>query len=307
MTWHAARAVLTATLLGIAAPTLAAEAGTKEQAREHFARGAQLYEEGRYAEALAEFEEVNRLAPHPAVFFNLAHCHEKLGELAAALRSYQEYLRLEPGAPDREAVREAISALERHLADAGVQQLLVFSEPAGADVWVDGTPRGKTPFSAELAPGPHALSLRMEGRLTVSRDAALPRNRSLVLEIQLPEEPVPRSGPSLSPTLPAPAATPLPLQLSEGPPARAPGKGRLWTWVAAGTAAAALGAGIAYGISAKSARDSLIRSGALRTQADAQRDYDSAVSRQRTANVFFGVAGAAGAAGVGLFFLEGRF
>ncbi len=297
-----ARSALVAALLGLAASALAAEPGTKEQARRHFEWGAELYAEGRYAEALAEFEEVNRLAPHPAVFFNMAHCHEKLGQLGGALRSYRQYLRLEPAAADREAVLEAISGLERHLADAGVQQLLVFSEPTGANVRVDGTLRGKTPFSVELPPGTHAVSLEMEGRETVNRQATLPADRSLILEVRLAEALAP-PPPAISP---APSTLPVPLLTGELR-AEAPRKGRLWTWVAAGTAAAALAVGIVYGVSAKNARNSLVDAGAPRTQADAQRSYDAAVSRQRTANVFFGIAGAAGAAGVGLFFLEGRF
>ncbi len=296
-----ARSALAATLLGLAPSALAADAGTKEQARQHFEWGTELYAEGRYADALAEFEEVNRLAPHPAVFFNMAHCQEKLGQPGGALRSYRQYLRLEPAAPDREAVLEAISGLERHLADAGVQQLLVFSEPPGASVRVDGTLRGKTPFNAELPPGTHAVSLEMEGRATVNREATLPADRSLVLEIRLDQAPAP--PPAISP---APNALPVPLLTGELR-AEPPRKGRLWTWVAAGTAAAALAVGIVYGVSARNARDSLVGAGAPRTQADAQRSYDTAVSRQRTANVLFGIAGATGAAGVGLFFLEGRF
>ncbi len=300
----AARNALAATFLGLAVPALAAEPETKELARQHFAWGADLYAKGRYAQALAEFEEVNRLAPHPAVFYNMAHCHEKLGQPGAALRSYRQYLRSEPGAADRDAVLEAIAALEQQLARGGVQQLLVFSEPAGAEVRVDGALAGKAPCNAELAPGIHEVSVEMEGRLPVRREATLPKDRSLVLEIRLPEAPArPLAPPAISP---APGALPVPLLTAEVR-ADAPRKGRLWTWVAAGASAAALGVGIVYGVSAKNARDSLVAPGAPRTQADAQRSYDTAVSRQRTANVFFGIAGAAGAAGVGLFFLEGRF
>ena len=49
--------------------------------------------------------------------------------------------------------------------------LSIASEPPGAAVWVDGHERGRTPLTVAVAPGPHALLLRLEGRI----DASSPR------------------------------------------------------------------------------------------------------------------------------------
>ena len=96
-----------------------------------------------------------------------------------------------------------------------------------------------------------------------------------------------------------------PLSLAREGPAPVARKGRLWTWVAAGAAVAAAGAGAWFGSQAKSDSDKLM-SGSY-TQPQIQQLHDSAQSKARTANVLYVVAGASGAAGVTLFFLEGSF
>jgi hypothetical protein len=73
----------------------------------------------------------------------------------------------------------------------------------------------------------------------------------------------------------------------------------------AGAAVAAAGVGAYYGSSAKSASDKLVSGNYVQPQVQQLRD--DARSKAGTANVFYGVAGAAGAGAVALFFLEGSF
>jgi len=101
----------------------ARDAATAE-AKARFRRGSELYREARYREAIVEFEAANRLRPHGAISYNLAQCHERLGELAAALASYGEYLRAVPDAADRARVSAAMADLEARLGPAGVQPSL---------------------------------------------------------------------------------------------------------------------------------------------------------------------------------------
>jgi hypothetical protein len=75
--------------------------------------------------------------------------------------------------------------------------------------------------------------------------------------------------------------------------------------VAAGAAGAALVAGAAYGLSARNASSDL--HSAQRAGTEAQQLADQATSHAHTANVLYGAAAVAGAAGVTLFFLEGSF
>jgi tetratricopeptide (TPR) repeat protein len=304
------------------------------EARAHFRRGAALFERARYREAAREFEAARRLRPHGHVSYNLARCRERLGDTAGALHAYREYLRAMPEAKDRRAVRAAIARLEARLGAAGVQQLRVATEPAAAEVYVDGRLRGRTPLAATLALGAHQVSLVKEGYATARRDAVLTARRSVEIEVALSPasagSPEPLAGPSAAASGAAagPAAGPsvarqaaggaVPAELApvaapaaptvdlraQGAPAVKP-RPRRWTWVAAGVAAAALAAGIAYGIAASNA------SGELRARehdgATAQRLAATAASRSRTANVLYGVAAGAGAAGLTLFFVEGRF
>jgi hypothetical protein len=81
-----------------------------------------------------------------------------------------------------------------------VQQLSVSSSPAGATVRVDDQILGVTPWSGELVPGRHRVTLelaRHEGRST---DVELPADRATELRLELSEEP------ERLPEKPAPAA-----------------------------------------------------------------------------------------------------
>jgi tetratricopeptide (TPR) repeat protein len=313
-TARALASLAVAVALGLFSPALAepdpaaASAATK-QAKAHFRAGTELYRQARYREAVAEFEAAHRLRPHGVVFYNLAQCHERLGDIPAALLAYHEYLRAVPDAEDRATVQAAISNLGARLAPTGLQQLLVYSDPPGAEVYVDGQPRGRTPLAALLPHGRHALTLEKHGHVSVTREALLPPDRALDLEVSLPRAEVVTAAPvvpSLRPSPPRehealPAVTTSALsQLPEAQAARP----RRWTWIAAGAAGAALATGIAYGLAARSAGDDLRRT--QHDSATAQRLADSAASRSRTANVLYGVAGALGAGGVTLFVFEGR-
>lgn len=302
-------------------PPAASVDDATRQAKAHFARGAALYKQARYREAIAEFEAAYRLRPHGDLFYNLAQCHERLGDLPAALRAYHDYLRAVPDAEDRATVRQAMANLESRLEATGVQQLLVYTEPPGADVHVDGQLRGRTPFSVVLPHGAHVVSVVKPGFAPVHRDAVLAPGVSLEIDLRLlPAQPLAdaqRGGPDASAAGPSPgippALAPTPREPPAGlagatrPPEPAPPgpRPRIWTWVATGIAAAALAGGIVYGLSARSASDEL--RGSQHDAATAQRLADTASSRARTANILYGVAAGAGAAGVGLFIFEGHF
>lgn len=308
-------------------------------ARAHFRKGTTLYRQARYREAIAEFEAAYRLRPHGVLHFNIAQCYEKLGDIAAAMASYHAYLREVPRAEDRETVQRAISNLEARLAATGVQQILIYSDPAGAEVIVDGQSRGRTPMGLVLPHGAHVVSLVKAGYQTLTREVALAPDRSLQLDLAMvkgtsappapvaPATPAPTAAPTATPppaTTPKPTGTTTataPPALTPTPPpspALAPSlaaaapkpvvrNGRLWTWVAGGAAVAAAGAGAYFGMQAQNASDKLVNASQPLAPGEAQRLYDEARSKSRTANILYGVAGGAGAAGVTLFFLEGSF
>ena len=324
---------LVAALIVVAPAVARADAAADlAEARARFERGAKLYQDGRYRDAIAEFEAAYRLRPHGAIHYNLAQCREKLGEWPQALRSYHDYLRELPKAEDRDQVRKAMRRIEDRLAAAGVQALLVSSDPRGAEVAVDGRPRGKTPFVIALPPGSYTVTLALAGHASAARQVDLSLEAYAVVDVVLrpapavaPEAvaaagtavapaaaapPAPAGSPSPGapkPDLSAPAPDPLTADLPPpGKPAPPPKKHRVWTWVATGAAVAAAGAGAYYAVSAQQKSDQL-RDGTYRPAGDATALAEDAESAARNANVLYGIAAGAAAAGVTLFFVEGRF
>jgi hypothetical protein len=70
-----------------------------QAARRHFQEGADLYSQGRWADALQEFTIANSIRPAPAFEFNIARCEDRLEHWTAAADAYDRYLR-EPTTDD---------------------------------------------------------------------------------------------------------------------------------------------------------------------------------------------------------------
>jgi hypothetical protein len=70
---------------------------------------------GDCAGALEAFDEAVDVARDPEVRRDRAICHDKLGQPFPAIEDYRAYLTLRPEAPDAEAVRERVAALEQQV------------------------------------------------------------------------------------------------------------------------------------------------------------------------------------------------
>jgi hypothetical protein len=101
----------------VVAPAIARaqQTGATDQARQHFTRGKELFASGEYRGAIAEFAAADKLAPSPLLEFNIALCHERLGERAEAVRRFKLYLERVPDAENRSAVEAKIGKLEAEL------------------------------------------------------------------------------------------------------------------------------------------------------------------------------------------------
>ncbi|MFO0582956.1 MAG: PEGA domain-containing protein [Anaeromyxobacter sp.] len=325
------RPLAIAALLFLACAALPARADEAAEAKIHYAEGTRLYRAQKYRAAIVEFENAYRKKPHGAIQYNLAQCHEKLGEWPAALRSYHDYLRELPGAGDRNTVLATIRKLEQKLADTGVQVLLVYTDPLGAEVRVDGKVRGATPFHVVLPPGDYAVTLTRTGYQTLTRDVVMGARGSQIVDeklkpaearpVPLPPPPV-ASAPQTTVAPPPGAAQPAPAPKPDLTPAAPASTGALaklpppapaarntferkpFTWAAAGATAAALAGGIYFGMHAKSLSSEL-RDGTPRTNAATL--ASDAKSSSKRANILYGVAGLSAAAGATLFFVEGSF
>src|SRR5215475_7136837 len=222
---------------------LTALGGDVEQARADFERGEALYRAGDFRGALTAFEAAQARSPAPAALFNIARCQERLGQLADAVDSYAAYLAVAPDAPDRQAVAARIDDLRARLPMEASLRIAV--EPPSS-VAVDGEAAGLSPVSVRLKPGAHRVRATQDGYLPQEREVDLAPGSRVQLEL------------SLVPLIPGVAgnerAPEGAVRNAVGPATRQP---RRWTYVAAGIAAACLAGGIAFGISASQAQDTL--------------------------------------------------
>jgi hypothetical protein len=183
----------------------AAQAGPtprqQKEAAARFDRGQALYKEGRFAEAIAEFEAANQLAPHPSSQFNIARCHENLGNWGKALEAYQKLEKVTDDPARRLFIQQRIQRLTSRPV-----KVFVHSEPGGASITVGGRkqPEGKTPTVVQLVPGEHVLLLRLEGYQVAARRVAVEMDQEQVVQVVL--EPLPRA----EPPPPTPCAKPAP-------------------------------------------------------------------------------------------------
>ena len=125
--WMPTSLVLTAMLA--AAPAVAQTDEEFEVARQAYMTGEQLFNEGRYQEAIAAFQQSYDLVPIPDTMFNIAACYELAGQPDEARARYQAIVNTPGVAPD--LVAQAQESLAR-LASAG-------PTPTGP------TPTGPTP------------------------------------------------------------------------------------------------------------------------------------------------------------------
>jgi hypothetical protein len=88
-----------------------------EIARRHFDKGTAFYNEGRYAEAIGEFEAARKTKPLPAFDFNIARAHDRLEHPREAIAAYEHYLAGAPTAPDAAEVRARVAVLMQRLGE----------------------------------------------------------------------------------------------------------------------------------------------------------------------------------------------
>jgi tetratricopeptide (TPR) repeat protein len=203
------------------------EAEAKDRARVLFQQGVAAYRDGKFYEAVAIFLQTQRIYPDTQLCFNIARAYENLGNNSAALRYYRDYLRQADRPSDGDDVRERVRRLEQQLAQRGVQQLTVLSQPESATVLLDGKPVGITPWTGETYAGKHRLALTLDGHAgqeqVVEVDSYQARDVSFVL-LALPK-----------------AVPPAPIVLL--PPPRQPGVS-IETLLALGTGLVLLGSAI---------------------------------------------------------------
>jgi tetratricopeptide (TPR) repeat protein len=268
------------------------------QAKQRFAAGRQAYGEGRYKDAVELFLQANALDAHAELLYNVGQAYEKLDDVPNALRVFREYLRLLPNSSDRAVIQAKTKKLEARLQERGVQQVTVSSRPVGATVILDDKPVGATPWTGEIAPGHHVVTLRSAGYADGVADFVLAPDHATDVDLGLA-----RPGPELAAGAPlagGPAGPPPPTPPDAPKPARrvAP-----WTFAALGLGVASLGAALGFELAREGAEKSAKNDP---TQIGYHNDYGQMTSFQTASRAFVGVGAVATAAGGVLLVLDLR-
>jgi hypothetical protein len=128
-----------------ATPALGANPAPARSAEALSKKGKELFNEGRYAEAIAEYEAAYRQVPAPKYLYNVARAYHRQGNKEKALDYYRRYLTDDPNGPGAGEAREYIADIERELA---AEKAARAAAPP-----VDPTP-APTPAAPTTAPEP---------------------------------------------------------------------------------------------------------------------------------------------------------
>lgn len=309
--------IVVAGILASASGAVAAtpEDDAKAHAQSLLKEGNALFARGEKQAALESFLAAYDAFASPKLLFNVGQAHRDLGHKVEAMEAFRRFLAetADPPPQARAEARRAVAALERQLG-----ALEVRCEVAGAAVTVDGRPVGETPIALPIwvMPGAHTVTALKTGFAEATVAASVEAGGRATVDLPLTQaepatgtEPPPAQGPTAAPREPtadvfapqAPTAAP-----SSAPPA-APR--RTWTWVAAGATGLFTAGAVAAGLSMRSRFDDLNQScgmGSADWAGCPPEDIDSVKIRRNLANGLWLAAGAAAAATIVLFVVEGR-
>jgi hypothetical protein len=291
-----------------------AAAGDKAAAREAasalMVEGVALLHNNQYAMALAKFDAAYALVPSPNIHYNRGLAYAGLGKHAAALAAFEAFLAQADHPPEgkRDEAKRYRDDLWRRVAHVAIT-----TDPPGLEVLVDGESYGITPLqrAVYVDPGTHALLARLAPRgATAQQTVTTVAGQYLTITLALASPPpVAASAPVAAPA----AATKVQAQTAAATPAAnapvvsqgdasddgarraAPG----WTYVAAAGGVALLGAGLAFGLLARSDGNALTDASKMNngTQFDPSKEINGL--RYQTIETICIVGGAAAlAAGV---------
>lgn len=167
------------------APPPQAASDAVQQARERFQRGAELYKEGSFDAAFAEFSRAYEIAPNYRVLYNLAQVELERHDYASAMRFFQRYL--EDGGAEVDAERRAEVEREILSLKNRVAELTVKSNVPGVELSIDGAVIGTLPLAAPVlvSAGVRRIAARRDGYQPIDRTLSVAGGDKPVLELEL--------------------------------------------------------------------------------------------------------------------------
>lgn len=267
-----------AVVLSIAAGA-AAEKTMDDEAREQFERGVELYDEGKFDQAAISFARAYELKPTYKLLYNIAQTENQLGHYTGALEAYQKYLEDGEDNVDDDRKNQIVSEIAR--LETLVGTIAITGDAEGASVFIDTRAVGNTPLPGPIMVdvGEHEVLVKQDGVEIHRQVVKVAGQEDVSVEWVTPTGPI--DGGEKAPK-------------------------RLWTWVSLGVAGAAGIAGGVIGGVALSSKNDLEDNYCFDNQclASQKDERDRVGNLALTADILYGVAGAAAAAAIVLFFVE---
>jgi len=169
----------------VVAPRAAhAQSSGVDEGRTRFTRGIDLYKEGNFHAALAEFRAAYAAAPSFRIHYNLGQTLYQLQDYAGAVRAFEQYLREGGDKVEPERKKEVDADLEK-LRPRVAQIVFVVNVPA-AEVSIDEEPRGKVQKDPMLvSAGRRRISVTASGYQTETRVLDIAGTQRLELTFEL--------------------------------------------------------------------------------------------------------------------------
>jgi tetratricopeptide (TPR) repeat protein len=107
----------------------------REEARQRYQCGLQIYTEGNFEAARVEFERAYQLAPSYKILYNIGLCYEQLGDYVQALTTLKRYLDL--GGAEIDAERRAVVDKELAQVRPRIARAIIILNTPGSEILVD--------------------------------------------------------------------------------------------------------------------------------------------------------------------------
>ena len=191
----------------------------KSLARSKLIQGGERLKAGDYTEALKLFEEAYALVPSPKIFYNFGLAYSNLGRASEAVDAFEKFLdEAGDASPDTRA------NAERHRSELlpQVASVTIHCDLDGAEISIDGRPKGTTPRKTPVRvdPGPHSLVVQKAPLPAFTHNIDAKAGERLTVDVTLNIAPAPEhvapvkaepviSPPAQQPSLPEPEASHL--------------------------------------------------------------------------------------------------
>jgi hypothetical protein len=169
--------------------------GNVDKARASFQQGVDLFHEGNFEAALAEFRKAYATAPSYRLLYNIAQAYYEIHDYVNALKTFEQYLAdggAEVSAARRAQVEEATQKLQGRIA-----YLDILVNVSGAEVRVDDVVVGTSPLPGSVAvnPGPRHLTAVKAGLAVAAQLITAAGGDHINLALEFPNLATPKKRP----------------------------------------------------------------------------------------------------------------